>query len=158
MKIDRRRIEIERNQKRLETLRKVRPAFMEEFEKLEQELRTVYDNYLQKCHYLAYLEHLYEDTAKAEQEKFEQRQAATKRQLEQLRGEDANFESMMEGNDSIFSSQVRGTMILNEPPGNPNNDNETRSTQQSNGKLYKQLLTIISFIGNFNYFFFFVNI
>lgn len=100
-------MELERNKKRLVTLRKVRPAFMEEFEKLEVELKGVYDNYLQKCRYLAYLEHLYEDMTKVEQEKFEQRQAATKRQLEQLRGEDASFETIMEGNDSIFTNNIR---------------------------------------------------
>lgn len=70
---ERRRTELDRNQKRLHTLKKVRPAFMEEFEKLEIELRTLYDDYLQKFRYLAYLEHLYEDTAKAEQERFERR-------------------------------------------------------------------------------------
>lgn len=46
---------------------------MEEFEKLEVELRALYDDYLQKFRYLAYLEHLYEDAAKAEQERFERR-------------------------------------------------------------------------------------
>lgn len=107
-------MELERNKKRLLTLRKVRPAFMEEFEKLEVELRLVYENYLQKCRYLAYLEHLYEDMTKVEQEKFEQRQAATKRQLEQLRGEDASFESIMEGNDSIFTNNIRSTLNLDE--------------------------------------------
>ncbi|XP_014296882.1 clusterin-associated protein 1 [Microplitis demolitor] len=113
-KIERRQMELERNKKRLLTLRKVRPAFMEEFEKLEVELRLVYENYLQKCRYLAYLEHLYEDMTKVEQEKFEQRQAATKRQLEQLRGEDASFESIMEGNDSIFTNNIRSTLNLDE--------------------------------------------
>ncbi|KAG8041384.1 hypothetical protein G9C98_002372 [Cotesia typhae] len=106
-KIERRQMELERNKKRLVTLRKVRPAFMEEFEKFEVELKGVYDNYLQKCRYLAYLEHLYEDMTKVEQEKFEQRQAATKRQLEQLRGEDVSFETIMEGNDSIFTNNIR---------------------------------------------------
>lgn len=46
---------------------------MEEFEKLEIELRALYNDYLQKFRYLAYLEHLYEDAAKAEQERFERR-------------------------------------------------------------------------------------
>lgn len=110
IRIERRRIELERNNKRLQTLRKVRPAFMEEFEKLEVELRIIYDDYLQKNRYLGYLEHLYEDAAKAEQERFERRQAATKRQLEKLRGEDASFESMMEGNDSIFINDIHGPL------------------------------------------------
>jgi len=72
-RIDRRRTELDRNQKRLHTLKKVRPAFMEEFEKLEVELRALYNDYLQKFRYLAYLEYLYEDAAKTEQERFERR-------------------------------------------------------------------------------------
>ncbi|XP_003692332.1 clusterin-associated protein 1 [Apis florea] len=109
-RIERRRAELDRNQKRLQTLKKVRPAFMEEFEKLEVELRILYDDYIQKFRYLAYLEHLYEDSAKTEQERFERRQEATRKQLEKMRAEDVNFESMMEGNDSILPTN------LQEPP------------------------------------------
>ncbi|XP_006615051.1 clusterin-associated protein 1 [Apis dorsata] len=109
-RIERRRAELDRNQKRLQTLKKVRPAFMEEFEKLEVELRILYDDYIQKFRYLAYLEHLYEDSAKTEQERFERRQEATRKQLEKMRAEDINFESMMEGNDSILPTN------LQEPP------------------------------------------
>lgn len=72
-RIERRRNELDRNQKRLQTLRKVRPAFMEEYEKLEVELKELYDSYLQKFRYLAYLEHLYEDAAKVERERFERK-------------------------------------------------------------------------------------
>lgn len=72
-RIERRKTELDRNQKRLHTLKKVRPAFMEEFEKLEVEFRALYDDYLQKFRYLAYLEHLYEDATKIEQERFERR-------------------------------------------------------------------------------------
>lgn len=50
---------------------------MEEFEKLEVEFRALYDDYLQKFRYLAYLEHLYEDAAKMEQERFERRYSST---------------------------------------------------------------------------------
>lgn len=76
-RIERRKTELDRNQKRLHTLKKVRPAFMEEFEKLEVEFRALYDDYLQKFRYLAYLEHLYEDAAKMEQERFERRYLLT---------------------------------------------------------------------------------
>ncbi|XP_032676888.1 clusterin-associated protein 1 [Odontomachus brunneus] len=122
---ERRRTELDRNQKRLQTLKKVRPAFMEEFEKLEVELRALYDDYLQKFRYLAYLEHLYEDAAKAEQERFERRQAATKKQLEQMRSEDTNFESMMEGNDSIFATNLQEPLVT--PLTNP----ETTAAEKS---------------------------
>lgn len=46
---------------------------MEEFEKLEVELRALYDDYLQKFRYLSYLEHLHDDAAKAEQDRLEKR-------------------------------------------------------------------------------------
>ena len=42
-KIDKKKVELERNQKRLNTLKKVRPAFMDEYEKLEEELKAVYE-------------------------------------------------------------------------------------------------------------------
>ncbi|KYN08642.1 Clusterin-associated protein 1 [Cyphomyrmex costatus] len=116
-RIERRKTELDRNQKRLHTLKKVRPAFMEEFEKFEIEFRALYNDYLQKFRYLAYLEHLYEDTAKMEQERFERRQAATKKQLEQLRAEDTNFENMMERNDSIFATNLQEPLIT--PLANP---------------------------------------
>ncbi|XP_071878440.1 clusterin associated protein 1 [Bombus fervidus] len=123
-RIERRRAELDRNQKRLQTLRKVRPAFMEEFEKLEVELRVLYDDYIKKFRYLAYLEHLYEDAAKTEQERFERRQEATRKQLEKMRAEDANFESIMEGNDSILP------INLQEPPP-PLADTEKQNTEKT---------------------------
>ncbi|XP_020291052.1 clusterin-associated protein 1 [Pseudomyrmex gracilis] len=128
-RIERRRTELDRNQKRLQTLKKVRPAFMEEFEKLEVELRALYDEYLQKFRYLAYLEHVHEDAAKAEQERFERRQAATKKQLEQMRAEDSSFESMMEGNDSIFSTNLQESLVT--PLTNPEAASAERTVGQS---------------------------
>ncbi|XP_012283917.1 clusterin-associated protein 1 isoform X1 [Orussus abietinus] len=118
-KIERRRTELDRNQKRLQTLRKVRPAFMEELEKLELELRLLYEDYLQKFRYLAYLEHLHEDAAKAEQERFERRQAATRKQLELMRSKDVTFESTIEGNDSIFGANLQEPLGLGELDGQP---------------------------------------
>lgn len=41
---------------------------------------------------------------------FRNRQEATRKQLEKMRAEDINFESMMEGNDSILPTN------LQEPP------------------------------------------
>ena len=47
-KIEKKKVELERNQKRLLTLKKVRPAFMDEYEKLEAELKKVYEEYIVK--------------------------------------------------------------------------------------------------------------
>ncbi|XP_050455339.1 clusterin-associated protein 1 [Cataglyphis hispanica] len=142
-RIERRRTELDRNQKRLHTLKKVRPAFMEEFEKLEIELRALYNDYLQKFRYLAYLEHLYEDAAKAEQERFERRQAATKKQLEQMRAEDSSFESMMEGNDSLFATNLQEPLVtsLTNPETATEKSGQSAHVKPSTGKTSKMQYT-----------------
>ena len=53
-KIDKKKVELERNQKRLQTLKKVRPAFMDEYEKLEEELRKLYEEYIVKFRCVCY--------------------------------------------------------------------------------------------------------
>ncbi|XP_072607519.1 clusterin-associated protein 1 isoform X12 [Vulpes vulpes] len=71
-KIEKRKLELERNQKRLQTLQSVRPAFMDEYEKIEEELQKQYDVYLEKFRNLAYLEQQLEDHHRMEQERFEE--------------------------------------------------------------------------------------
>ena len=41
-KIEKRKSELERNQKRLKSLESVRPAFMDEYESLEKDLQELY--------------------------------------------------------------------------------------------------------------------
>ena len=48
-----------------------RPAFMDEYEKTEDELQKQYDIYLEKFRNLAYLEQQLEDHHRIEQERFE---------------------------------------------------------------------------------------
>ena len=48
-------MELERNQKRLQTLKKVRPAFMDEYEKLEDELKKLYVEYIVKFRCMTHL-------------------------------------------------------------------------------------------------------
>ncbi|XP_045316265.1 clusterin-associated protein 1 isoform X2 [Leopardus geoffroyi] len=71
-KIEKRKLELERNRKRLQTLQSVRPAFMDEYEKIEEELQKQYDVYLEKFRNLAYLEQQLEDHHRMEQERFEE--------------------------------------------------------------------------------------
>ncbi|XP_063474386.1 clusterin-associated protein 1 isoform X3 [Symphalangus syndactylus] len=71
-KIEKRKLELERNQKRLETLQSVRPCFMDEYEKTEEELQKQYDIYLEKFQNLTYLEQQLEDHHRMEQERFEE--------------------------------------------------------------------------------------
>ncbi|XP_032113832.1 clusterin-associated protein 1 isoform X2 [Sapajus apella] len=71
-KIEKRKLELERNRKRLETLQSVRPCFMDEYEKVEEELQKQYDIYLEKFQNLTYLEQQLEDHHRMEQERFEE--------------------------------------------------------------------------------------
>ncbi|XP_017741773.1 PREDICTED: clusterin-associated protein 1 isoform X3 [Rhinopithecus bieti] len=71
-KIEKRKLELERNQKRLETLQSVRPCFMDEYEKTEEELQKQYDIYLEKFQNLTYLEQQLEEYHRMEQERFEE--------------------------------------------------------------------------------------
>lgn len=71
-KIEKRKLDLERNQKRLETLQSVRPAFMDEYEKCEEELQKQYDMYVEKFRNLCYLEQQLDDYHRMEQEQFEE--------------------------------------------------------------------------------------
>ncbi|NXX39505.1 CLUA1 protein, partial [Tricholaema leucomelas] len=70
-KIEKRKVELERSQKRLETLQSVRPAFMDEYEKVEEQLQKQYSSYLEKFRNLTYLEQLLENDRQTEQEMLE---------------------------------------------------------------------------------------
>nr|CDS25344.1 Clusterin associated protein 1 [Hymenolepis microstoma] len=57
-KIEKRRHELERNQIRLSTLKSVRPTYMDEYEQLEEELKSHYETYLDHFRNISYLESL----------------------------------------------------------------------------------------------------
>ncbi|NWV08351.1 CLUA1 protein, partial [Ptilonorhynchus violaceus] len=71
-KIEKRKLELERSQKRLQTLQSVRPAFMDEYEKIEEQLQKQYSSYLEKFRNLTYMEQLLDDHRRNEQEMFEE--------------------------------------------------------------------------------------
>ncbi|XP_066186192.1 clusterin-associated protein 1 isoform X2 [Sylvia atricapilla] len=71
-KIEKRKLELERSQKRLQTLQSVRPAFMDEYEKIEKQLEKQYSTYLEKFRNLTYMEQLLDDQRRTEQEMFEE--------------------------------------------------------------------------------------
>ena len=60
-KIEKKRQDLERNKKRLQSLANVRPAFMDEYERLEGELKQQYEVYVEKFRNLAYLEQQIEE-------------------------------------------------------------------------------------------------
>ncbi len=71
IKIEKKKAELERNQKRLRSLANVRPAFMDEYDKLDGELSKQYEVYVEKHRNLSYLEHLLEEHNKVEQNQME---------------------------------------------------------------------------------------
>lgn len=87
-KIEKRKLDLDRYQKRLQTLKSVRPAFMDEYERLELELEELYKKYVMKYSWLAYLEQQLEELERIEQELTLQREEITKRMVEKLRQED----------------------------------------------------------------------
>ncbi|KAK3571794.1 hypothetical protein QTP86_018694 [Hemibagrus guttatus] len=87
-KIEKKKQELERNQKRLQTLQSVRPAFMEEYEKIEEELQKQYETYVKKFHSLCSLEQQLEEYHRLEQERFEEMENSMKMIQNKLREED----------------------------------------------------------------------
>merc|ERR1719502_2169303 len=87
-RINKKQGELERNEKRLKSLQTVRPAFMDEYEKLEVDLQRYYDMYLERFRNLDYLEHELDLYNKQEKEKLEENDRSLKRMQKRLREEE----------------------------------------------------------------------
>ncbi|XP_030840204.1 clusterin-associated protein 1 [Strongylocentrotus purpuratus] len=87
-KIEKKRSEMERNEKRLSTLQSVRPAFMDEYEKLEGDLQKQYEVFIERYRNLTYLEHQLDEYSRAEQDRFEETENSLKQMQSRLRQED----------------------------------------------------------------------
>ncbi|XP_072044616.1 clusterin-associated protein 1-like [Amphiura filiformis] len=87
-KIEKKKSELERNQKRLATLQSVRPAFMDEYEKLEEDLQKQYEMFIEKYRNLTYLEQQLEEYSRAEQDRFEETENTLKRMQTRLKDDD----------------------------------------------------------------------
>lgn len=72
-KIEKQNEELERHSKRLEQLRSMRPAFQDEYERLETDLIRLYDEYVLKHRCLVYLEDQLEELERIEQEEMQRR-------------------------------------------------------------------------------------
>lgn len=68
-KIEKRKGDLDRSQKRLLTLKKVRPAFMDEFEQLQTELSQVYKVYVNRFRCLAFLQNRIEEMNREDSER-----------------------------------------------------------------------------------------
>ncbi|XP_076333631.1 clusterin-associated protein 1-like isoform X2 [Tachypleus tridentatus] len=87
-KIEKRKSDLERNQKRLQTLKTVRPPFMDEYEHLEKELEKTYEEYTVKFRCLAFLDQQLEELEKAEREYSEERALRIRKMVEKVQQEE----------------------------------------------------------------------
>jgi len=87
-KIKKKRQELDRCKKRLSSLVNVRPAFMDEYEQLEQEFERYYEQYVGRFRNLDYLEHEIDVLNREEKERMEENERALKRMQKRLREEE----------------------------------------------------------------------
>merc|ERR1719253_2135043 len=87
-KIKKKRQELERCKKRLTSLVNVRPAFMDEYEQLEQQFERYYEQYVGRFRNLDYLEHSLDNLNREEKERTEENERALKRMQKRLRDEE----------------------------------------------------------------------
>jgi len=87
-KIKKKKQELDRCTKRLSSLATVRPAFMDEYEQLEQELERYYEQYVGRFRNLDYLEHEMDVLNREEEERMEENDRALKRMQKRLRDEE----------------------------------------------------------------------
>jgi len=87
-KIKKKRQELDRCKKRLTSLVNVRPAFMDEYEQLEQQFERYYEQYVGRFRNLDYLEHALDMLNREEKERMEENERALKRMQKRLRDEE----------------------------------------------------------------------
>jgi clusterin-associated protein 1 len=102
-KIEKQEQELDRHSKRLEQLRSMRPAYQDEFERLEAELIRLYDEYVLKHRCLVHLEEQLDDLERIEQEAMQQREAQIAEMLAKS-GETDEFDLL--GNEDDLNDTV----------------------------------------------------
>ncbi|KAJ3255718.1 Clusterin-associated protein 1 [Boothiomyces macroporosus] len=127
-KIEKKKGELERAEKRLKSLQGVRPAYMDEYEKIEVDLVRVYNIYMEKFRNLTFLEQQLDEYHREEQDKFEETESSLKRmqnrlreeELELLRGESEGNKSARPNRPAAAGSRSR----LNKQQDSDSNEDE----------------------------------
>ena len=117
IKIEKKKADLERNQNRYKSMMSVRPAFMDEYEKLEKELQKLYYVYVDRIRNLEYLESELELYNRSEQEKQEEAQRRLRKSQNKLKGK---IEVESSGSDSEVE--------------------ETKPTRPANGNTQKKVV------------------
>lgn len=124
-KIEKKEKELERNQKRLRQLKQLRPAYQDELEELETDLKLLYEDYCVKFRNATYLENLLEQYRKEvpdskqqflSQEQFNQGQATLKMSTHDLTSDE---------DDSILEDHHHHRGLFGGPGGISDDDELT---------------------------------
>ncbi|KAK5869754.1 hypothetical protein PBY51_024448 [Eleginops maclovinus] len=100
-KIEKKKQELERNRKRLQTLQSVRPAFMDEYEKIEEDLQKQYKTFVEKFRNLCFLESQLDEYHRLEQERFEEAENTMRMMQNVLKEEERDLtKSSLKDDDS----------------------------------------------------------
>ena len=90
-KIKKKRAELERAQRRLMSLKSVRPAFADEYERMERELSGEYDKYVTRYRNLDFLHRTLEEASTRERQEAETHNEQLRRLQKKLREEEASL-------------------------------------------------------------------
>ena len=111
-KLDKKRAELERNRKRLDSLKTVRPAFMDEYEKLEGELQKQYSVYLERFRNLDYLQAELQTYHAADKAEVDEHDRNLKRMQKRLREEELRI---LRGEQEPVGSEASKKMMDDQP-------------------------------------------
>jgi clusterin-associated protein 1 len=112
LKLEKRTQELEVREQRLKSMRNVRPAFMEEYEKLEAEIMDIYANYVSEHNNYTWLKRRLNAQKEKERKKAEENSAALKQWLLKLEQNEKNmlrsdsFAGMGRSSSNTFSKST----------------------------------------------------
>lgn len=136
-KIQRRATELERSDKRLKGIEQVRPEFMDEYEKLEQEIEKFYNMYIEKFRNLDYLENQLDVYNQKEVEKKKENQKALKKIQEKYKIEELG--DIHEGNEENIMDQMGSTRTgfnkAGNVVGNIEGDDDDEEDEDAEGEI-----------------------
>lgn len=136
-KIEKKKADLERNLKRLRTLKDVRPAYMDEYESLEKELEALYEDYLIKFRIQSYLEQQLDEYNQQEQEKFEESNRLMQLTIKKLRDQEKerNGNPFLDGEEDLISADSDDEDQLVKGKDANKHGKENGKSQNRNGKV-----------------------
>ena len=129
-KIRKKTIDLERTAKRLESLKNVRPAYMDEYEKLEEEIQVEHERYVVRLRNVDYLKQEMAIVKQAANERHAKVERSMKRMQKKFRDEEM---LVLKGRDDVINEEIidsvddrldkglrANTSVTNSTPGNEN--------------------------------------